>query len=42
MENLRELNPTIGDYEELERIKFNKEDHCKELIENYKEKLTIT
>ena len=41
-ENLRELNPTIGDYEELEHIKFNKEDYCKELIENYKGKLTIT
>ena len=37
-ENLRELNPTIGDYEELEYIKLNKEDYCQELIENYNKK----
>ncbi|MEO1263892.1 MAG: winged helix-turn-helix transcriptional regulator [Bacteroidota bacterium] len=41
-ENLRKLNPTIGDYEELEHIKENKEEYCQKLIENYKEKLTTT
>jgi len=39
-ENLRKMNPTIGDYKELENIKKNKEEYCKKLIEKYKEKLT--
>ena len=38
-DNLRALNPAIGDYEELEHIKENKESYCKKLIKNYKEKL---
>ncbi len=37
-ENLRTLNPTIGDYEELENIKVNKEDYCKKLMEAYRKK----
>ncbi len=38
-DNLRTLNPTIGDYEELEHIKENKEAYCQKLIEKYQEKL---
>ncbi|WP_299533198.1 helix-turn-helix domain-containing protein [Ulvibacterium sp.] len=41
-ENIRTLNPTIGDYEELEQIKKNKEKYCRELIENYTKKLATT
>lgn len=37
-ENLRELNPAIGDYKELEYMKSNKEEYCKELIANYDKK----
>ncbi|UJH68895.1 winged helix-turn-helix transcriptional regulator [Allomuricauda sp. SCSIO 65647] len=39
-DNLRTLNPTIGDYEELEHIKSNKAAYCQKLIKNYQEKLT--
>ncbi len=41
-ENLRILNPTIGDYEELEQMKLNKEEYCKKLVDNYKKKLFTT
>ncbi len=37
--NLRVLNPNIGDYEELEHIKANRESYCQKLIESYEEKL---
>ncbi|MEO1010548.1 MAG: helix-turn-helix domain-containing protein [Bacteroidota bacterium] len=37
--NLRSLNPTIGDYEELEYIAKNKDTYCKKLIEGYKDRL---
>lgn len=37
--HLRELNPLIGDQEELEYIRNNKESYCQSLVENYKEKL---
>ncbi|MGB0523479.1 MAG: winged helix-turn-helix transcriptional regulator [Flammeovirgaceae bacterium] len=38
--NLRELNESIGDYEELEAIKNDKEAYCKRLIEEYKQKIS--
>lgn len=38
--NLRALNPTIGDYEELEHIKENKQDYCQKLVRKYRDKLS--
>lgn len=40
-ENLRNLNPTIGDYEALENIKLNKQDYCQKLLEAYTKKLLL-
>ncbi len=40
--NLRKLNPTIGDFEELEHIKVNKAEYCEKLVKNYREKLAKT
>lgn len=41
-ENIRELNPSIGDYEELEYIKSNKEEYRKKLIEDYNNRTSLS
>lgn len=38
-DNLRSLNPTIGDKEELEEIKGNKQAYLKKIVKKYKTKV---